>query len=129
MGQDEAPQPATKRRKTWAWVLAGLIGFVAAIVLIVTLVTRRSDAPHRARRTHGSSGTYFPSPADLDSASNDVQRAVADRVVPGAALAIGERTRTVELAGYGRVGWSPKDDSVSADSTMYDLASLTKAVA
>ena len=129
MGPDEAPQPATKSRRTWAWVLAGLIGFVAAVVVIASLATRRSDAPHRVRRARGSSASYFPSPADLDSASSDVKRAVAERVVPGAALAIGERTRTVELAGYGRVGWSERDDAVSADSTMYDLASLTKAVA
>ena len=50
------------------------------------------------------------------------------RVVPGAALAIGDRTRIVELAGYGRVGWLASDEAVSPDSTLYDLASLTKAV-
>lgn len=129
MGLDEAPPQATKQQWTWVWVLAGLIAVVAAIAVITTLATRKSSAPHRARGTRDAAGNYFPSPADLDSAGSDVQRAVADKIVPGAALAIGDRTRTVELAGYGRVGWSPKDESVSADSTMYDLASLTKAVA
>jgi CubicO group peptidase (beta-lactamase class C family) len=33
------------------------------------------------------------------------------------------------MAGYGRVGWRATDEPVSADSTVYDLASLTKAIA
>src|SRR4029453_8640511 len=62
------------------------------------------------------------------SATSDLRRAIDKRVIPGAALAIGRRGRTAELAGFGRVGWKKTDDPVSPDSTVYDLASLTKAV-
>ena len=124
MGEGGALGPATKGRWPWAWVV-GLIGLVAA-VLVVTIRATRPEASKRARVTR--SRGYLFSPENLDSASSDLRRAVSDRVVPGAALAIGDRTRIVELGGYGRVGWLASDEAVSPDSTLYDLASLTKAV-
>jgi CubicO group peptidase (beta-lactamase class C family) len=54
---------------------------------------------------------------------------VASRLIPGASLALGDHAQTVQATAYGRVGWTPHDPLVSADSTLYDLASLTKAVA
>jgi hypothetical protein len=60
------------------------------------------------------------------------QRTAACRVRSSRArcrAAIGDRASSVELVGYGRIGWSENDEAVSPDSTRYDLASLTKAVA
>ena len=114
------------------WVV-GLIGVIVAIAVITIVATKNHESVatknHQLSQHGRGSGDYLSSPADLDSASSDVRRAVSDRVVPGAALAIGDRTHIVELAGYGRVGWKPDDEAVSPDSTIYDLASLTKAVA
>ncbi len=69
------------------------------------------------------------SPGQMDSADAVLQRSVVSRLIPGASLALGVRGHTVQTTAYGRVGWTTRDAAVSADSTMYDLASLTKAIA
>ncbi|HXF95741.1 MAG TPA: serine hydrolase domain-containing protein [Gemmatimonadales bacterium] len=48
---------------------------------------------------------------------------------PGAALVIGRRDTILFAKGYGRQTWSRGSDAVSPDSTLYDLASLTKVIA
>jgi CubicO group peptidase (beta-lactamase class C family) len=48
---------------------------------------------------------------------------------PGAAVVIGRRGGVVWERGYGRVSWAPDADPVHPDTTVYDLASLTKVVA
>src|SRR5262245_31311140 len=103
MGENGAPRSATnEQRRAWAY-LAGLIALVAATVIITAVATRGPGALDRAP---GARSNYPFSPANLDSAASDLQRAVAQRVVPGAALAIGDRGRIVDLTGFGRVGWS-----------------------
>ncbi len=57
-----------------------------------------------------------------------VKAAIADSVTPGAALAMGRHGRLVRLEGYGRLGWARGSGAVT-DSTLYDLASLTKVLA
>jgi CubicO group peptidase (beta-lactamase class C family) len=63
--------------------------------------------------------------------------AVIDRVVsrglksggyPGAAVVVGRRGFAVFEKGFGHLGWTPSSPTVSADKTIYDLASLTKVV-
>jgi CubicO group peptidase (beta-lactamase class C family) len=61
----------------------------------------------------------------LDSA---MRALVAEARVPGAVLAVGRRGRLVHLRGYGRTDWRA-DAPPASDSTLYDLASLTKVVA
>jgi CubicO group peptidase (beta-lactamase class C family) len=48
---------------------------------------------------------------------------------PGAALSVGVRGQQVHLSALGRTGWTDGAEFVDADRTLYDLASLTKAVA
>ena len=48
---------------------------------------------------------------------------------PGAALAVGVRGQQVHLSAMGRTGWTDGAQFVDANRTLYDLASLTKAVA
>jgi CubicO group peptidase (beta-lactamase class C family) len=50
-------------------------------------------------------------------------------VYPGAALVIGRRDTILYSQGYGHLTWSPASPAVVPESTLYDLASLTKAVA
>ncbi|HTD70160.1 MAG TPA: serine hydrolase domain-containing protein [Gemmatimonadales bacterium] len=48
---------------------------------------------------------------------------------PGAALVVGRRDTILFAKGYGHLTWSGSSAAVDPDSTMYDLASLTKVIA
>lgn len=63
--------------------------------------------------------------AQLDSIAS---AAIADRAAPAIAMAVGRHGRLVHLRGYGTVDWAPGSASVT-DSTLFDLASITKVVA
>lgn len=65
----------------------------------------------------------------LASIERVMQRGVAARGFPGAAVLVGRRGAAVWEAGYGRASWSATSAPVSAEETLYDLASLTKVVA
>ena len=63
---------------------------------------------------------------------------VIDRVIregmraggyPGAAVIVGRQGAAVWRKGFGTLGWGLESPTVTADSTIYDLASLTKVVA
>jgi len=58
-----------------------------------------------------------------------VERGVAARGFPGAAVLVGRRGVAVWEAGYGRTAWDSRSPRVRPESTVYDLASLTKVVA
>lgn len=109
-------------KKVW------LIGTLSVVVasLLVWIIVRATRTPGEAQ---GRLSDYVVSPESIDSANADLERAVAARQIPGATLAIGNRARIIETRGYGRVGWKATDEPASPDSTSYDLASLTKAVA
>ena len=68
-----------------------------------------------------------PRLALLDSVDAVIARAIADGVTPGAALAVGGPGGLDRLRGYGATDWAPGSAAVT-DSTVYDLASLTKVV-
>jgi CubicO group peptidase (beta-lactamase class C family) len=57
-----------------------------------------------------------------------IEAAIAAKVTPGAALAIGRHGQVVRLRGYGRLEYKPGAPRVT-ERTIYDLASLTKPVA
>ena len=61
----------------------------------------------------------------LDSA---IRSAIADHASPGVTIAVARRGKLVLLKGYGHTDWA-KGAPRTTDSTMYDLASLTKVVA
>jgi serine-type D-Ala-D-Ala carboxypeptidase len=58
-----------------------------------------------------------------------VERGIAAGGFPGAAVVVGRGGAAVWQRGYGRLSWGVGAPSVSADSTLYDLASITKVVA
>jgi serine-type D-Ala-D-Ala carboxypeptidase len=64
--------------------------------------------------------------ADIDII---VSRGIKDGGFPGAAVVIGRDGGEVLASGYGHTDWSAKAPPVDPDSTIYDLASLTKVVA
>ncbi|MFN2572247.1 MAG: serine hydrolase domain-containing protein [Gemmatimonadales bacterium] len=58
-----------------------------------------------------------------------VLEGIRQGVYPGAALVVGRHDTILFARGYGRFTWSPASAAVSTDSTLWDLASLTKVVA
>jgi CubicO group peptidase (beta-lactamase class C family) len=68
-------------------------------------------------------------PAALDAAEAVVRAELERRTFPGAALALGIGDRVERLTAMGYIGWRDSAAPVSADTTLYDLASVTKAVA
>jgi CubicO group peptidase (beta-lactamase class C family) len=116
--------------------LVGVLGLGGTVVLAAQTIISAMSALSPTERPgpnvnyvrRSTVADYVVDPEDIDSATSDLQQAVTDRVVPGAVLAIGDSDHIVQTAGYGRVGWKSTDQAVSPDSTMYDLASLTKAV-
>lgn len=67
--------------------------------------------------------------ARLLAADSLVRRAVERETFPGAALVVGVGPQVVFRASYGKQDWSASGAPVDTRATMYDLASLTKAVA
>jgi CubicO group peptidase (beta-lactamase class C family) len=106
--------------------LATLAVFLATLPLsVLTLRVREEEAPVEV------SAPPPPriSPAALDAAEVAVREELERRTFPGAALAVGIGPRVERLTGMGRIGWREGAAPVSPDTTLYDLASLTKAVA
>ena len=58
-----------------------------------------------------------------------VEDGIRRGVYPGAALVVGRRDTIVFAKGYGHLTWSAASRAVDPDSTLYDLASLTKVIA
>jgi|ERR1035437_2019244 CubicO group peptidase (beta-lactamase class C family) len=62
-----------------------------------------------------------------DAIHASLDRAVADSAFPGAFVIVGTHDRILGKYGAGHIDWSPSP--VPTDSTMWDLASLTKVIA
>src|SRR5437879_4185506 len=58
-----------------------------------------------------------------------VARGIRGGVFPGAVVIVGRRDSILLERGYGPLTWSPRSPAPDPDSTLYDLASLTKVVA
>ncbi len=67
--------------------------------------------------------------ARLHAADSLMLREVERKSFPGGVLVVGVGSQVVHRAAYGRVGWTTGAEPADARRTMYDLASLTKAVA
>lgn len=80
------------------------------------------------RLSHARPEEVGMDPAVLERLDALLERATTDGAIPGAALAVGRRGRLVRLRGYGRLDHAP-DAAPVTDSSLYDLASLTKVVA
>jgi CubicO group peptidase (beta-lactamase class C family) len=78
-----------------------------------------------------ASGARSSSDAAFTAATFDplVLDGIRRGAYPGAALVIGRRDTILFAKGYGRLAWTASSGRVSPDSTIYDLASLTKVLA
>jgi len=114
----------------------GALTTLGALVLGASLAVRTLPTPaHGEDQTSvaetAATRTSFPRlPAEaVDAAQTAVRAKLEDRAFPGAALAVGAGPRVERAVGMGRIGWRDESAPVSPDTTMYDLASLTKPVA
>lgn len=57
-----------------------------------------------------------------------IARGISAGGYPGASVVVGRRGAAVFERGYGRLSWEKSSNSVAANRTIYDLASLTKVV-
>lgn len=93
------------------------------LVLAVALTSLADGLPAKAPADVGMSA------ARLEAIDRVVQRGIAEGGYPGAAVVVGRKGAAVVQKGYGTLGWTAGSPRVSAASTIYDLASLTKVVA
>ncbi|MFL5385432.1 MAG: serine hydrolase domain-containing protein [Longimicrobiaceae bacterium] len=87
--------------------------------------TRVPAVPALLRAAPGEVGMDASLPRALDWLASS---AIADRAASGIAIAVGRWGRLVHLRGYGAIDWAPGSPAVT-DSTLFDLASVTKVVA
>ena len=64
----------------------------------------------------------------LRSIDRVIQRGLKAGGYPGAAVVVGRRGAAVWEKGFGKLDWVDTDHTVNPDSTLYDIASLTKVV-
>jgi CubicO group peptidase (beta-lactamase class C family) len=64
----------------------------------------------------------------LETIDRVVQRGIDAGGYPGASVVVGRNGAIVWQKGFGHLGWTADSPVVTADSTIYDLASLTKVV-
>jgi CubicO group peptidase (beta-lactamase class C family) len=73
----------------------------------------------------GAGSARAQSFADIDSA---VQDGIQKGIYPGAVVVIGRRDSLLYARGYGHFTWSPSSPTPDPDSTLWDVASITKVV-
>src|SRR5215208_7532916 len=61
--------------------------------------------------------------AEIDQA---VEQGIERGVYPGAVVVIGRRDSIIYARGYGHFTWSPRSPVPSPDSTLWDIASISK---
>lgn len=90
--------------------------------------TGAAEAAPPARTVVAPNPIVFPQ-SRLHAADSLLLREVERKNVPGGTLVAGVGPQVVHRAAFGRVGWTEGAEPADVRSTMYDLASLTKAVA
>jgi CubicO group peptidase (beta-lactamase class C family) len=96
---------------------------VLSLLVSLLIATDVGDGlPVKAPKAVGMSGERL---AKIDHV---VERGIKAGGYPGAAVVVGRRGAAVMEKGFGHQGWSASSPSVSADRTIYDLASLTKVI-
>lgn len=96
---------------------------LAAALLIPTL--RRAAAVGEQAAPPVPAAVVVPDYAALDSV---VVAGIGAGVYPGAVVVAGRRDSVLYARGYGHLTWDPSSPAPSVDSTLWDIASLTKVV-
>jgi serine-type D-Ala-D-Ala carboxypeptidase len=111
-----------------------LLALALVLVLLVAGLRRGDPAPEppvQATEPAPRPSAEEPRlhPAVLEQAEAELSAALERRTFPGAAMAVGVGARIERLSAVGHIGWRAAAAPVTVDQTLYDLASLTKAVA
>jgi CubicO group peptidase (beta-lactamase class C family) len=101
---------------------------VGALALYVAGCSDAAGPSNAAERRRAEPPVVFDQ-ARLTAADEVVRKEIGRGSFPGAALVVGVGGQTVHTSAAGGVGWGDAAEPVDAARTMYDLASLTKAVA
>ena len=129
-------EPGEGRRKPEAgsWKLVAVAAFLTMSACAPHTPPPTAPAPAEPARLRTVSALIGALPAEvalhpeltarLDSI---VEAGIASGAAPGAALAVGRWGRLVHLKGYGKIDWA-EDAPAVTDSTLWDLASVTKVV-
>jgi CubicO group peptidase (beta-lactamase class C family) len=104
-----------------------------ACAFIAPTVLAQSAAPNAVATAPLTLTRAKPSAVGMSNAlvprlDSVIKAGIADHATPGATIAVVRRGRIVLLKGYGHTDWAPGAPAAN-DSTMYDMASLTKVVA
>ncbi len=92
------------------------------IVTALTLVHGGDGLPSKAPDAVGMSASR------LESIDRVVQRGITAGGYPGAAVVVGRNGAAVWERGFGKLSWAASAPSVEAQTTIYDIASLSKVV-
>jgi CubicO group peptidase (beta-lactamase class C family) len=92
------------------------------IVTALTLAHGGEGLPSKAPDAVGMSASR------LESIDRVVQRGITAGGYPGAAVVVGRKGAAVWERGFGKLSWSATAPSVEAQTTIYDIASLSKVV-
>lgn len=125
MGQRER---TARRGSSWRAARMGA-GLLALYVAGCSDAAGPSGAATTARGSAAAETPVVFDQARLVAADAAVKRRIDRGVYPGAAMVVGVGSQEVHRYASGRVGWTDASEPVDASRTMYDLASLTKAVA
>ena len=108
-----------------------LLSLIAALALVVAPVPAGSARP-AARLSDGlpsaSPRAVGMSAQRLEAIDRVVARGVRAGGYPGASVVVGRKGMAVWQKGFGTLDWAKSSSPVTADRTIYDLASLTKVV-
>jgi CubicO group peptidase (beta-lactamase class C family) len=113
--------------------LASALATLACSIALVPSVSAQTAAPNAAPTlgpalTRGKPSAVGMSNALVRRLDSVITAAIADHATPGATIAVARRGKLLLLKGYGRNDWAAGAPR-AVDSTMYDMASLTKVVA
>jgi CubicO group peptidase (beta-lactamase class C family) len=99
-----------------------VLPLLISLALVASVKDGHDGLPVKAPRAVGMSSERL---ARIDRA---VERGIKAGGFPGASVVVGRRGAAVMEKGFGKLSWSSSSPAVTAERTIYDLASLTKVV-
>lgn len=120
----------SRRGKRWrqvAWAVgAGALAGSAALLILPRLRDRPADPAPVVLPSVPAPEPHLPSAA---VAAEALVLAGVGEAYPGGAVAVGRGPHVERVSAVGRIGWRAASPAVVADTTLYDVASLTKVMA
>jgi CubicO group peptidase (beta-lactamase class C family) len=95
---------------------------VLKVIVTALTLTHGDGLPAKAPDAVGMSASR------LASIDRVVQRGITAGGYPGAAVVVGRKGAAVWQKGFGKLSWSASDAAVEAETSIYDVASLSKVV-